>query len=498
MLVADDDRDALVLLKLWLEESGTFQVVAEALDGAAAVEAARRLRPDLVVLDFAMPQLDGFEAARQIRSLRPQTRVVVHSAFSAHRLGRQAVDAGADVYVEKGVDGAELLRVVNGLFPARPGQEYPAVARHVPQLDTTDLLEAALIASPVGALLLDPSGRLVIANPVADRLLGGTTLLGIDPPTRQLRWADTLGPVREDDLPLVSACEGTPFDNLGLLVADQDSPRAGTYVRLSGRPVSGPEGEPAGAVISVLDDTAVKEAQQELAATHEELRRSNEELADFASSASHDLNQPLMKIRGYAELLEELGLDDPRARDFVHRIADASDRMRHFIRDLLSFSKVAGGGTSIEPVDLHGLVVETLELFEGEIADKGARIDVEGLPTVHADPTQMSHVLQNLIGNALTYVPDGVAPEVTVRGERREAEWLVSVQDNGIGISPEDRERAFGMFERLVAPDDYPGTGIGLALSARIIKRHGGRIWIEGEPGAGTRVCFTVPDPTGP
>jgi signal transduction histidine kinase len=362
------------------------------------------------------------------------------------------------------------------------------------QLETTELLEAAVIASPVGALLLDGSARLVIANPVADRLLGGTRMLGVEPPVRSLLWADTREPVRDEDLPVRDACEGTPFDNVELLVVEENGLTGGTYLKLSGRPVLDQQGLPTGAVISVLDDTGAREAQRALAEIHEELRRSNAELVNFASTASHDLSQPLMKIHGYAEMLQELGLEDARARDYVDRIVLGSERMRSFIRDLLSFSQVTSGARAFEAVELASLVEEVLELFEQEIAAKGARLEVDPLPTVVADPTQLSHLFQNLIGNALTYVAPGVQPVIHVSSARGEREWEFSVQDNGIGIDPEDRERAFTMFERLATMDDYPGTGIGLAVCAKIVDRHDGRIWIDGGPGRGTSIRFTLPD----
>ena len=640
VLIADDDLEVRVLLRVWLERHGSFEVAGEAVDGLQAVEVVRRDRPELVVLDLAMPRMDGLEAAAEIRRLDPDVRIVIHSAFSAARMAQQAIDAGADVYVEKSGGRAGLIGVLEGLIPARRGaaarvtpevgearaaDESPldallldaldegvllvdgdarvrsasfaasvvlgvptsrlvgssladllAGARHgdartplaagsdpvsavlatgrprsgvvlhlvrpdgadawlsfnvravlgaqgsaptgavvvVSDLtedhrlrealreaeawqglsDAADLLEAAVVSSPVGALLLDASADLVIANPVADRLLGGTGLLGADPPVRRLLWADTREPVRDEDLPVRAACEGTPFDDVEVLVAGEDRIAADTFLKLSGRPVLGPQGRPAGAVISVLDDTAAQAARRAIAAIHEELQRSNLELANFASTASHDLSQPLMKIQGYAEMLQELELQDPRARDYVERILAGTERMRAFIRDLLSLSQVTSGGRSLESIELAPLVQEVVELFEQEITDKGATLDVGPLPTVVADPMQLSHLFQNLIGNALTYVAEGVSPVIGVTSTRQGEEWVVTVTDNGIGISPEDRDRAFAMFERLVSSDEYAGTGIGLAMCAKIVERLGGRIWIEGEPGRGTSICFTIPD----
>ena len=296
----------------------------------------------------------------------------------------------------------EALREAHAQLPRQPRIDDDA--RDAWRSETTELLEAAVISSPVGAVLLDGSARLVIANPVADRLLGGSVLLGVDPPSRHLRWADTRQPVRNEEVPMRAACElGVPFDDVELLVTDE-SGSDGIYVRVSGRPVLDPHGSPTGAVISVLDDTAAKEAELELVATHEDLRRSNAELAEFASTVSHDLSQPLQKIYGFAQLLQGLGPDDPHLQDHVDRIVVGCERMRTLIKDLLTYSQLTSEARPLEEVELTPLVQEVVELFEQQIADEAARIEVDPLPTVLADPTQMTQLFQNLIGNALTYV----------------------------------------------------------------------------------------------
>jgi light-regulated signal transduction histidine kinase (bacteriophytochrome) len=247
-------------------------------------------------------------------------------------------------------------------------------------------------------------------------------------------------------------------------------------------------------VVSVVDDTVTKEAERALAALNDELRRSNEELANFASTASHDLFQPLQKIYGFAQLLQEdPDLEKAQAQDYLGRIVVGCEQMRTFIQDLLAFSRLTSEARPFESVELAAVVREVAELFERETA-AGARIEVDPLPTVLADRTQMSQLFQNLIGNALTYVANGVVPTVHVHSARGDGEWQVSVVDNGIGVRPEDRQRAFVMFQRLVGDDEYPGTGIGLALCAKVVERHGGRIWIEDNPGGGSSICFTLPD----
>jgi signal transduction histidine kinase len=360
--------------------------------------------------------------------------------------------------------------------------------------EAAELLEAAVISNPAGAALFDRSGRLVIANPVADRLLGGTAVLGAAPPTRSLRDPATGGPVREEDLPIRRACEGAPFDDVELLVVDEDAQESGTYVRVSGRPVLRPQGEPAGAVISVFDDTAAKLTLQALNATQAELRRSNADLETFASTASHELSQPLHKIYAFAQLLRERGPLDDRADDFIDRIVTGCEQMRTLIVDLLTYSQLTTEARPFEAVELGDVVDEVLELFQQDVVESGARITVGTLPRVMADRTQMSQLFQNLVGNALRYVARGVSPVIDISGTATEHGWRFKVSDNGIGIEPEDRERAFSMFQRLVRNEEYAGTGIGLAVCARILDRHGGSIWIEDSPSGGTTLCFTLPE----
>jgi len=508
VLIADEDRAVRRVLSQSLGRHGSFLVVEEAADGLEAIEAAKRVRPDLVVIDLALPGVDGLKATGEIRQLVPDTRIVVRSSFTAERMADRAIDAGADLYVEKTLSGAQFLTALEDLVPSSKtvqpssgGRDRPMEYTALPE--AAELLEAAVISSPVGAALFDRSARLVIANPVADRLLGGTSLLGATPPTRSLRRVDTGEPVPEEDLPIRRACEGQPFDNVELLVVREGDLDPGTYVRVSGRPIFRPQGESAGAVISVLDDTAPTLSRQALAVAQDELQRSNAELENFASTASHELSQPLHKVYAFAQLLRERGPRDARADDFIDRIVTGCEQMRTLIDDLLTYSRLTTEARPFEVVELAEVVAEVVELFQHDITASGARVTAATLPRAVADRTQMSQLFQNLIGNALRYVATGVSPVIQISGAEADQGWQIQVTDNGIGIRPEDRERAFAMFQRLVTSQEYPGTGIGLAVCARILDRHGGRIWIEDTSEGGTTVCFTLPDrppghPSGP
>ena len=172
---------------------------------------------------------------------------------------------------------------------------------------------------------------------------------------------------------------------------------------------------------------------------------------------------------------------------------DGAKRMQILIADLLAYSRVGTRGKPFEPTDSGRVLDQTLTSFGELIAENGATVTHDALPTVMVDGVQLKQVFQNLLSNAIKF--QGVAsPEIHIGAERMNGEWLFSVRDNGIGIESEYFEKIFVIFRRLHTRQEYPGTGIGLALSKRIIERHGGRIWVESEPGNGTTFHFTIPD----
>ena len=166
--------------------------------------------------------------------------------------------------------------------------------------------------------------------------------------------------------------------------------------------------------------------------------------------------------------------------------------MQTLIHDLLTFSRVESRSSPFKPVALREAFNSALNLLESSIADTGAEITCGELPTVAGDASQMVHLLVNLIGNGIKYHGDQ-PPHVHLSVEKNNSEWIVAVRDNGIGIAPKYHERIFEIFYRLHVQQEYPGTGIGLAVCQRIVRRHGGRIWVKSEPGAGATFCFTIP-----
>ena len=234
----------------------------------------------------------------------------------------------------------------------------------------------------------------------------------------------------------------------------------------------------------------------------EELRRSNAELERFALVASHDLQEPLRMVGSYVQLLGKRyqGKLDAEADQFIDYARDAALRMQNLIDDLLAFSRVGMRDGALVRTDAHAALDRALANLRLSIEEAGAAVTSDRLPTLLADPRQLEHVFMNLVGNAVKF-RGARRPEIHVSAARQDDGWLFSVRDNGIGIDPQYFDRIFVMLQRLHARDEFPGTGIGLAITKRIVEAHGGRIWVDSQPGRGSTFYFTIPGtrrPAGP
>jgi PAS domain S-box-containing protein len=237
----------------------------------------------------------------------------------------------------------------------------------------------------------------------------------------------------------------------------------------------------------------VEERTAELARSNEALEQSNVELQQFAYVASHDLQSPLRGIAGFAQCLqsEYRGQLDDEADGYIQRIVDGSKRMQLLISDLLAYSRVESRAARFQPTSLNDVFDSALALLHASIEDAAGEVTRDELPTVPGDPSQLSQLLQNLIGNGIKYYGDQ-PPRLHVSAEQNGNVWTIAVRDNGIGIATEHQERIFEIFRRLHTQQAYPGTGIGLAVCRRIVSRHGGRIWLESEEGKGSTFYFTI------
>jgi PAS domain S-box-containing protein len=253
--------------------------------------------------------------------------------------------------------------------------------------------------------------------------------------------------------------------------------------------------EPGVIMVDVVDVTERKRAENELIERTQDLMRSNAELERFAYIASHDLQEPLRMIASYTQLLQKRykGRLDSDADEFIGYAVDGALRLQKLINELLAYSRVGTQAAAFDRVEIEPLLDDVLAALRPQIDASCANVTHDPMPQVWCDPTQIGQVFQNLISNALKFHAEE-PPSVHVGARHLEDEWVFSVADNGIGVEPEYFDRIFVIFQRLQPRGDYQGTGLGLAICKRIIERHGGRIWVESEPNAGSTFFFALKD----
>lgn len=246
----------------------------------------------------------------------------------------------------------------------------------------------------------------------------------------------------------------------------------------------------------VRSDRERRRAETRLRHYTGELERSNRELQTFAFVASHDLQEPLRMVSSFTQLLAKRyqGKLGPEADEFIGYAVDGAKRMQQLILDLLAYSRVSSRAAAFERISAEKALAAALARLGHLATEAGATVTHDPLPEVMAEPTQLGQLLQNLVGNALKFRAPGRPPAVHVSARREAEGWRFSVRDNGIGIDPAHAERIFVIFQRLHTREEYPGTGIGLAICKRIVERHGGRIWVESAPGQGSTFHFLLPD----
>jgi PAS domain S-box-containing protein len=280
--------------------------------------------------------------------------------------------------------------------------------------------------------------------------------------------------------------------NVEWRVIDKDGTQR--WLMSRGQPLRNSDGQAVRFIGTVLDITERKQAEEQLLTILEELKRSNSELEQFAYVASHDLQEPLRAVAGMVQLLQKRyhGQLDERADEYIGLAMDGANRMQTLITDLLEYSRVNRRGNPIQATDANEALRSALLNLHEAIQQSGATVTNGTLPTVEADAIQITQLFQNLIGNAIKFRSEN-PPQIHIAVEELPDAWHFSVCDNGIGIEPQYFERIFLVFQRLHTRREYPGTGIGLSICKKIVERHGGRIWVESEPGQGTTFHFTIP-----
>jgi PAS domain S-box-containing protein len=375
---------------------------------------------------------------------------------------------------------------------AGPPESSPAGSADAAELDHAgQRLLIAVESSPSAVVMVDGDGRILLVNAKTeelfgyrrDELVGESVEVLVPERFRELHPDLRRGFFRQPDVRSM----GVGRDLYGRRSDGSEFP-----VEIGLNPIRTPEGM---LVLSaIVDITARKLAEEQIRSTSAELARSNAELEQFAYAVSHDLQEPLRMVESFLQLLQKrLGdrLDD-ESRLYIEHAVSGSLRMRALIDGLLAYSRVHARGDERTPVDLGTSVQEALKSLQVAVQESGAQITWSDLPTVRADPVLMVQVFQNLIGNAIKFRREE-APWVRIESSSAGAFWHVSVADNGIGFEPRFADRIFGLFQRLHARDEYPGTGIGLSITKRIVEGIGGEIRVESVPGKGSTFILTLP-----
>ncbi|MCR6629859.1 MAG: PAS domain S-box protein [Magnetospirillum sp.] len=421
------------------------------------------------------------------------TQVLYASAEEFAELGRRAypvVERGetfSDVVMMRRASGGEFwCRLIGGMVDQRaPELGYVWIFEDITEqrraeADIRRLLsyqQAILANTPVGIAIVGLDRTIMHANEAFCRIYGrdGETLTGRP---ASILYADPAQHEAVGNSAYPVICAGGTFSG-DVLMSRRDGSKI--WVRLVAHLVDVDQPE-LGVAWAAEDISTLKEL-------NESLLRSNADLERFAYVASHDLRQPLRMISSYIGLIQRRlgGALDGEIQEFMGYVTDGAQRMDRMIVDLLDYSRIARRGGEIQPVALADAVARARDSLAHAILDARAEIVVAGdLPVVNGSASELERLFQNLIGNALKFRTPDVAPHIEIGCRAGDGEWIVSVRDNGIGIDPADFDRLFTLFSRLVPQTRYEGTGIGLAACRKIAEHHGGRIWVDSEPGRGS------------
>ena len=500
LLIEDNPGDARLLREMF-KDQGSDDIQLTHVQSMSDAETYLADHPvDMILLDLGLPDAQGLVAVRRARAAAPRATLVVLTGMDDEALAVQTLQQGAQDYLIKGqIETRGLLHALRYATERKVMEDALFTEKERAEV-TLKCIADAVIST-------DIAGNVTFLN------LGAETLTGWS-------WADAAGRPMTDVLQILDATTRENVPNpMEIAVAEDRTVqlppnslllrRDGTESPIEDRssPIHDREGHATGAVMVFRDVTAARVTQRQLQALTEELERSNRELQDFATIASHDLQEPLRKIQAFGDRLAErsTGVLDEEAEDYLRRMKNAAGRMQSLINDLLEYSRVTMRPEPPRPVDLGRVVAEVLSDLDERIRISNGQVHVGPLPTILASPLQMRQLFQNLIANALKFHPTGVAPDVHVeaiaRGDGRGAGgrrdrrpvWEIRVRDNGIGFEAKHVERIFAPFQRLNGSQAYEGTGMGLAICRRIVALRGGTITAKSQPGAGATFVVTLP-----
>ncbi len=390
-----------------------------------------------------------------------------------------------------GTDRAVMVTVVRSLGLALERARGVAELTRVSRFN-----ELVLNSIGEGLTTIDRQGRTMLANPAALKMLGYAASDFVGRPQHAL-----IHHSYPDGSPFPQGQCGiyASFVDGGIHTgADEVFWRADGSsfpVEYTSTPILNEAGQIGGSVLVFRDVTERQRAEETLKRTNEELRRSNAELEQFAYVASHDLQEPLRTVTSFSQLLASryAGQIDEKGQLYIRMMGEGTARMSQLLQDLLAFSRVASGAAPPVRVNMTALLTQVRHDLDAQVGQAGGEVFLGEVPDVLGNASQLHQLFQNLIGNALKFAHAGRPPTVHVEATRG-GDWVrFSVQDNGIGVEPEYFERIFTIFQRLHTREQYEGSGIGLSIARKIVDRHGGQLWLESTPGAGTTFFCTLP-----
>jgi PAS domain S-box-containing protein len=409
------------------------------------------------------------------------------------------------------VKRAKASRVVKAgrviLLAKELSQQAGELARSRQTLETqTRMLQSVLDSMQEGLVAADEQGAVIIWNPAAAKILGmGATSLPFQEWTTHygLYLDDMVTPFPTDQLPLTRAIRGEAC-TAEMFVRNPEFDE-GVWIEVSASPLKDRDGAVNGGVAAFRDVTQRRVDEREIRKLNEELEErvvqrtaqlevANRELEAFTYSVSHDLRAPLRHIGGFSRILmEDYGSAmEPEARVHLQRIEDGVRRMGLLVDELLNLARLGRHALNLQRAELNSIVEEVVSLLQPEIGSRAVTWKIEKLPSMQCDPILVKQVFQNLLANALKFTRPRDQAVIEIGWREQAGERLIFVRDNGVGFSMKCKEKLFGVFQRLHRPEDFEGTGIGLATVQRIVHKHGGRVWAEAELDRGATFRFTL------
>jgi PAS domain S-box-containing protein len=499
ILVVNDKRDQLIALGAILDSLQENVMLVQS--GEEALRQLLRLEFAVVLLDVQMPGMDGFETAEFIRQRKSSrfTPIIFVTAYDEKdaQLAR-SYSLGAVDYIRTPVVPEILrskVRVFVDLYKKSEALRLLTKAEHQRQLDEAqEKLEAETKRNLFFVLSLDLlavagfDGYFKQINPAWEKVLGFSP-----EDLKAKKFYEFAHP--EDQTAMLEQFEKLKMGTAVTFFENRFRCKDGQYKWLGW--TAAPFAADRLIYIFARDITEQKRTQKEICMLNQQLQSQinkvtavNEELEAFNYSISHDLRAPLRTMLGFAELvLEDYGNVLPEeVKDFIRRIMESGHYMNQLLLDLLEYSRLSQSEEGTSPVNLELVLNEVIRSIQKEITDKNAHIEVQSpLAPVMAYQPVLKEVLSNLVVNALKFVEPGKTPHVRIYTETDNENVRISIEDNGIGIAPEQQERIFGLFQRLHSPEEFPGTGIGLAIVRKGVQRMGGRIGVESAVGKGSR-----------